>query len=295
MPPFSSDNGDDTTLSMRVGGTPPDSPSRSSFRVLSNGGDTAPSSPSSSKYPTISPLSEERRVKFNPKLEVHEIPDIDDYSDEEAFASWYSYEELQHISLDVNELVRQINRQGTNSSSGSPLGVGPSVSSLLRKDVGVECVRGIEERVPERSMQIHHVRINALYAVMSEQYNQQQQFQQKVAYKLKTQPPNQKKKYRLYYDAERIRSVYSAVSVHSIRGAYDTAANDAYEAQCYQQEGKQQKQKQRNNAAAYHTDSIFNSTSSFDEIPPCFGLSIPNELIKTLFNPSKWGLLTRIE
>ena len=310
MPPFSFDEGNNdgrVVASLHGGGV--DSPSRSSFRVTTDGFAASSLSSPSSKYP-ISPIFE-RATRFNPCVEVHEIPDIDDYTDEEAFNTWYSYNELQLILIEVKELARRINRSTNNSSptsvvmgsggagSASPLlPATTSLSSMLLKDVNNECcLRGLEERLTQRSLQIHHVRINALYAVMSEQYNQQQQFgQQHVAAAAASSERSNTARRRpsyntFFYDDERIRNVYQAVSSHCQREAYDIATMDAYEAHCYQQEGlvddddQEKKNKNGKLSSVYDDDN----DESGDDDALCWGVvPLPVPFVMNLFNPSTW-------
>ena len=300
MPPFSFDEGNNdgrVVASLNGGGV--DSPSRSSFRV-----DTLTLSPSS-KYP-ISPIFE-RATRFNPCVEVHEIPDIDDYTDEEAFNTWYSYNELQLILLEVKELARRINRHASNSSPTSVvMGGGAGASPLLAttslsmflKDVNNECLRGLEERLTQRSLQIHHVRINALYAVMSEQYNQQQQFEEQrrhvvavAAARRHRHPSSSSYNTTFVYDDERIRNVYQSVSSHCQREAYDIASMDAYEAQCYQQEGleddddQENKNKNGKRSSSPYEDEDDNESDNV----LCWGIvPLPVPFVMKFFNPSTW-------
>ena len=296
MPPFSIDEGNNDARVASLSGVV-DSPSRSSFRVT----DGLSLSPSS-KYP-ISPISE-RATRFNPCVEVHEIPDIDDYTDEEAFGTWYSYNELQLILIEVKELARRINRSANSSSptsvmggGSSPVGTGrmafqPPASLSTLKDV--ECIRGLEERLTQRSLQIHHVRINALYAVMSEQYNQQQQFEQRhvaAAAGRSARRPS----YTFVYDDERIRNVYQSISVHCLRDACDVATRDAYEAHCYQQEGLEDEEKKMKGKGMGRSSPYDDDDETDSENALCWGVvPLPVPFLMKLFNPSTWWF-SRIE
>jgi hypothetical protein len=103
------------------------------------------------KYP-ISPISE-RAVSFYPVIRVVEIPNTEEYSEDEAVATWYDDDELGLIQKNVLQETRRIQRRAPRSD---------------------DCVRGLEDRTSQGFMKARSNRVNALFTVLSEQHRQQQ-------------------------------------------------------------------------------------------------------------------------
>ena len=156
-------------------------------------------------YGRLTSITEDRTVRFQPTIQVHEVLHINEYTDDEVDATWYSEEETQSIKAEASELARKMNIRSTSSSPRS---------KGNKKMFDYDTIRGIEERSLERAQQLHYNRISALHAVLREQRNQNKQG---------TQDPT-----------SAIRESYQAFTAGCRQAAVDMAMIDAYEVQkCY--------------------------------------------------------------
>jgi hypothetical protein len=103
------------------------------------------------KYP-ISPISE-RFVSFNDAsmIQVFEVPNMEEYSDQERMKTWYNDSELASIRREAISMTRRITRKS------------------LRYD---DCARGLEAQTGAGFLKARKSRMMALYAVLEEQHQQ---------------------------------------------------------------------------------------------------------------------------
>jgi len=100
----------------------------------------------------ISPIPE-RTVSFHPYGELIEIDTLDEYSDEEIEACWYSEDEIEAARKEIQDTVRRLTR-------------GPR-----RAD---DCPRGLESQLPSFHPSSRRLRSDSIMAVLSEQFKQRQ-------------------------------------------------------------------------------------------------------------------------
>jgi hypothetical protein len=91
-------------------------------------------------------------VSFAPLVTAYAYPHIDDYSDEEVEACWYTRKEMQSTKADAKTtlMVMGVNRVNHDSM----------------------CTRGLEYITPEARVQRYFIRANAKNAVFKEQNSQ---------------------------------------------------------------------------------------------------------------------------
>lgn len=146
----------------------------------------------SSKY-RMSPIPE-RFVSFNDDIQVLEVPLQEEPFPQENSASWYSNQELTKISREITYITRHMDRKTLRSQ---------------------DCVRGLESRAARGFQRTRKVRINSLYALLSEQLKQEQ-----------LETANQ----------ENLRLVCSSISAQSVEEAIAMARIDEADALLYQGE-----------------------------------------------------------
>jgi hypothetical protein len=159
-----------------------------------------------------------KKVRFSPSAEVHQVPNLNDFSEEEINAMWLTVEECQQLRENCIQLLKRIKHKNRSKFTS-------------QQDKDDDCIRGLEGK---RCSKIAKIRKQAKQAAKM------------VVFKWQEEQHN-------YQNVEEIASIYQAACRYAMVQAIQSAQQD--EKNVYPQLAA--KSRKRNTLRGMKTQSLF--------------------------------------